>query len=236
MICLIFWFFFRDKYKDPAGIFNFLLWEKKEEEKKHYNEGFLRMDILYSARSLCDHHNVKRHSGPNLWHEEREREGERKRRKWGILIMQLYSVFTRRTCIHAFVRSHYFSRSMTRRLQPLHVPPRHHLQLIRTIHGLEILWNSMNGSYCHRNNKDPWRRVYLTEQIPSVSRLSYSPQRPMQMPRHNQMQQHDAFITLSIIFIRQHWNKASPRPVIELKGKRLSAEGNFNWTCKPYVG
>lgn len=107
--------------------------------------------------------------------------------------------------------------------------------LIKTIHELEILWNSMNGRYCHRNNIDPWRRVYLTEQIPSVSRLSYSPQCPMQMPRHNQMQQHDAFITLSIILIRQYWNKANPRPVIELK-KTLSAAGNFSLTRKPYVG
>lgn len=107
--------------------------------------------------------------------------------------------------------------------------------LIKTIQELEILWNSMNGRHCQRNNIDPWRRVYLTEQIPSVSRLSYSPQCPMQMPRHNHMQQHDAFITLSIILIRQYWNKASPRPVIELK-KTLSAAGNVSLTRKPYVG
>lgn len=97
-----------------------------------------------------------------------------------------------------------------------------HVPALITTHQLEILWNSMNGRYCHRNNIDPWRRVYLTEQIPSVSRLSYSPQCPMQMPRHNQMQQHDAFITLSIILIRQYWNKASPRPVIELKKNPFS--------------
>lgn len=57
----------------------------------------------------------------------------------------------------------------------------------------------------------------------------------MQMPRRNQMQQHDAFITLSIILMRQYWNKAGPRPVIELK-KALSAAGNFSLTRKPYAG
>lgn len=57
---------------------------------------------------------------------------------------------------------------------------------------------------CRSNNIDPWRRVYLTEQIPAVPRLSYSSQCPMQMPRHNQMQQHDAFITLSIILIQRY--------------------------------
>lgn len=89
--------------------------------------------------------------------------------------------------------------------------------------------------YCRGNNTDPWRRVYLTEQIPAVSRLSYSSQCPMQMQRHNQMQQHDAFITLSIILMRRYWNKAKPRPVMELK-KTLSAAGNFSLTRKPYAG
>lgn len=87
---------------------------------------------------------------------------------------------------------------------------------------------------CRSNNIDPWRRVYLTEQIPAVPRLSYSSQCPMQMPRHNQMQQHDAFITLSIILIQRYWNKAKQRPVIELK-KTLSAAGNFSLTRKPYA-
>lgn len=107
--------------------------------------------------------------------------------------------------------------------------------LIKTIGELETLWNSVNGRHCHGDNIDPRRRVYLTEQIPAVSRLSYSSQCPMQMPRRNQMQQHDAFITLSIILMRQYWNKAGPRPVIELK-KALSAAGNFSLTRKPYAG
>lgn len=57
----------------------------------------------------------------------------------------------------------------------------------------------------------------------------------MQIPRRNQMQQHDAIITLSIILMRQYWNKAKPRPVIELK-KTLSAAGNSSLTRKPYAG
>lgn len=64
----------------------------------------------------------------------------------------------------------------------------------------------MNGEgHCGGHNIDPGRRVYLTEQIPAVSRLSYCSQCPMQMARRNQMQQHDAFITLSIIPAMQQY-------------------------------
>ena len=99
---------------------------------------------------------------------------------------------------------------------------------------------------CHCDNIDPRRRDYLTEKIPSVSRLSYSP--PPTHPRLSVQCKYRAIIRCSsmtrLLLCQSSWcdcieTKRVPRPVIELKKKKndkkksfFSAAGNFTLTRK----
>lgn len=214
--------------KYPSGILFHFLSDKIYSQC--CNLWFVKMDHFFAVHAACVTITTSRGS----WRTERKKERKRRRRRSGgrgwILIMEECVAFISAQSNHLFIYSfiRYYFPYLLPNLCYRCTSPRTLNPYIDQNHikRLEILWNSMNGSYCHCNNIDPWRRDYLTEQIPSVSRLSYSPQCPMQIPRHNQMQQHDAFITLSVILIGQYWNKTSPRPVIELKktpfsGRRL---------------